>query len=317
MRGMLLCAGLGTRLRPLTERLPKPLVPVLNRPMLLYNLTLLREAGVTELVVNLHHLGRLVREALGDGSALGMAIRYSEEPILLGTGGGVRAVRDFLGEGTCIVANGDTLCEADLGGALARHRERGAIATLILHPHDQAEAFGAVRIEADGRVASIGEVVARAGAEASDAHLFAGVHILEPAFLTHLSDESPSCIIRTAYRRLIESGAPIYGDPAARRWHDCGTVARLLDATIDLLRHPESFAHAPRAAHHETEAGPGARVEGPVLFGPGTRVGADACVGPDVVLGAGARVEPGARVRRAIVWPGMTVADDVEGQVVG
>ena len=311
---MLLCAGHGTRLAPLTDHLPKPLVPVCNRPLLLYNLLLLRSAGVSEVVINLHHLGDLIPEVLGDGRDLGMSLRYSEERELLGTGGGLHAVRDFLGTGTCLVANGDTLCDADLGGVLARHLERGALATMVLHPHERPEAWGAVRLGPEDEVIGIDHVTRREDVEERGAHVFSGIQVLEPAFFERL-DAEPSCVVRTAWRRLIDEAVPVYGDPAVSRFHDCGTPERLLAATRTLLSEPDAFAHAPRPPHQAPEGA--GRVRQPVLFGPDVVLGEGAEVGPDVVLGQGVRVAPRVRVSDSTVWPGVELTEDVVGEVVG
>ena len=312
MRGMLLCAGRGTRLAPHTDLLPKPLVPVLNRPLALYNLLLLRDAGVREVMINLHHHGALIPRVLGDGGDLGMQLHYSEETELLGTGGGGHAVRDFLSDGTCLVANGDSLCEADLGAVVERHRAREALATMVLHPHPSPEDFGAVRVGPDGGVVAIDHVVRRDDAIATGAHVYSGIQVLEPGFFEWL-EPSPSCIVRTAWRRLIDASAPVFGDPAALRLHDCGTVDRLLAATTDLLHDPNAFAHVPRAPHHPD---PGGSEEPPVLFGRDVEIGAGARIGPDVVLGDGVEVAPGARVARTVAWPGVTLEGSAQGLLV-
>ncbi len=313
-RAMLLCAGHGTRLAPLTDHLPKPLVPVCNRPLLLYNLLLLRAAGVREVMINLHHLGPLIREVLGDGSDLSLDLHYSEEPVLLGTGGGLTAVRDFLARGTCLVANGDSLCDVDLGEVIARHASRRALATMALHPHDRPEAYGAVRLGPEREVIGIDHVTRRDDVEERGAYVFSGIQVLEPGFFDWL-DPEPSCVVRTAWRRLIDGAEPVFGDPAVPRLHDCGTPERLLAATRALLSDAEAFTHAPRPAHREP-AGAGRTVP-PVLFGPDVVLGEGAEVGPDVVLGQGVRVAPGVRVTDATVWPGVELTSDVAGEVVG
>lgn len=313
-RAMLLCAGHGTRLSPLTDHLPKPLVPVCNRPLVLYNLILLRDAGVREVMVNLHHLGDLIPEVLGDGSDLGLRLLYNHEPTLLGTGGGLLAVREFLGSGTCLVANGDSLVDADLASAIERHRDSGALATMLLHPHERPEAFGAVRVGGAGEVVGIDHVSRRPGAGEEGAFVFSGVQVLEPAFFD-LLEPGPSCVVRTAWRRIIDGGLAGRGDPCVRSLHDCGTPGRLLAASRELLRDPTAFGHLPRPRHHPP-AGEGAGVRGPVLFGPGVVLGRGATVGPEVVLGAHVRVAEGVSMRDAVVWPGVEVAEATEGAVL-
>ncbi len=313
---MLLCAGRGTRLAPLTDHLPKPLIPVLNRPMLLYNLLLLREVGVREVVLNLHHLGRLISDVLGDGADLGMSLTYHHAEELLGTGGGLHALREFLteGGGPCLVANGDSLVEADLLSALDTHRACGALGTMVLMDHPEAQRYGDVRTDVDDRLIGIGRVTeGRSGAgPIAASRLFTGLSILSPEFFEHLRPE-PSCVVRTAWKALIDAGAPVFGVGVASRMHDCGTPARLLAATRDLLDHPRSLGHAPRATHHPVAG----HVVEPVVFGPGVTLGPAARVGPHVVLGAGASVAAGVRLSDCVVMPGVSVEADATGEVLG
>lgn len=315
---MLLCAGKGTRLAPLTDHLPKPLIPVLNRPMLLYNLLLLRSAGVCDVVINLHHLGDLIPAVLGDGADLELSITYQHEPELLGTGGGLQAAREFLSPSAraapCLVANGDSLVEADVTTALADHVRRDAVGTMVLFDHHDPERYGAVRTAADDRLLGIGRVVGPddSSAEVVASRVFSGLSILSPGFFDAL-DPGFSCVVRTAWKRLIESGAAVYGAGMASRLHDCGTPDRLLAATHDLLDHPTAFAHAPRAPHHVSGA---IGVIEPVLFGPDVTIGEGARVGPHVVLGPGVSVAPGVRISDSVVLPGASVTEDAQGTIV-
>ena len=316
-RGMLLCAGKGTRLAPLTDHLPKPLIPVLNRPMLLYNLLLLRQAGVRQVMINLHHLGDLIFEVLGDGADLGLEITYHREAELLGTGGGLHAVAEFLtsGDGPCLVANGDSLVEADLAGALAEHNARGADGTMVLVDHPDPERYGAVRTDAEGRIVGIGRVTdgPKDALPVVASRVFCGLAVLSPGFFKHLTP-GPSCVVRTAWKTLIDAGGAVYGAPVARRLHDCGTPDRLLAATRDLLDHPAAFGHLSRSPHHVAA---GVVVEPPVLFGPDVEIGTDARIGPHVVLGPGARVATGVQLSEAVVLPGVTVEQDAHHAVIG
>jgi len=132
MKAMVLAAGLGTRLRPLTDRTPKPLLPVAGRPILLWNLLLLKRHGITDIIINLHHLGEQIVQVLGDGSRFGMRVAYSHEPTLLGTGGGIKQAAPFLKDGSFLVLNGDTLSACDLTGLIAAHRAGSALFTLAL-----------------------------------------------------------------------------------------------------------------------------------------------------------------------------------------
>ena len=299
---MVLAAGLGTRLRPLTDHLPKPLIPLLGRPMVTYALLSLREAGISEVLLNLHHHGERLRAALGDGEALGLRLSYSVEEQILGTGGGVKAVLPWLAEhGTFVVANGDTLAVVDLAAALRRHHASPEVAaTLLLHRHPEAARYGAVGLDEHGHI----EAIARLLGPAPDSDLlFAGIHIVEPETLDHLRLGERACILRDGYLPAMKRGATLRGDPAVELWADLGTPQRYLAAHKTLLRHPQPrFGPTPQPPE-----APGLVVVPPVWVGPGLRCDGPARIGPDAVLGPNVRLTAGAEVSRAVVWGGATV----------
>ncbi|HEY8379819.1 MAG TPA: sugar phosphate nucleotidyltransferase, partial [Nannocystis sp.] len=205
-RAMILAAGLGTRLGELSALRPKPMLPVCGTPLVRWAALWLRDQGVREVVVNLHHLGGQIEAELGDGSALGMAIAYSrEEGQILGTGGALRHARRLLddGRGTPIViVNGKILLELELARVLAAHREKRAEATMVLRPDPDAERWGSLRVGPDGDIVGLlGSL--RPGAEAAEPLMFTGVHVVEPGFLDRIPPEGPQCVIRTAYAELF------------------------------------------------------------------------------------------------------------------
>src|SRR5215213_2908032 len=182
MKAMILAAGLGTRLRPLTNTIPKPLLPVGGTPLIVWNLLLLKRHGFRDVVINLHHLGPLIEQALGDGSKFGLRILYSKEPMILGTGGGIKqAEPNFSGE-PVLVLNGDTLFELDLSALCAFHLERKAAGTLVLREDPEAARWGLVEVGAEDRIVRItGRGLA--GTQPTTPRMFAGVHILNTRLL--------------------------------------------------------------------------------------------------------------------------------------
>ena len=155
MKAMILAAGLGTRLRPLTDTIPKPLLPVEGLPLIVWNLLLLRAGGIREVIINLHYLGSMIEEALGDGSRWDMRITYSHEAELLGTGGGLKAAEWFFDGQPFLVMNGDTLIDLDLQAFLDFHDVQGGVATLVLRDDPQAAQWGAVETDAQGHILRI------------------------------------------------------------------------------------------------------------------------------------------------------------------
>jgi|SRR5579885_576734 len=231
MKAMVLAAGLGTRLRPLTDRLPKPLLPVAGRPLIVWTLLLLRRHGIREVVVNLHHLGHLIEKELGDGSALGLRLHYSREPVLLGTGGGLKKAEPFFEGEPVLVLNGDTLIEVDLGAVLRRHAERNALATMVLRADPDVERWGVVEVDGRGQVVRInGRGLAEPGP--TERLMFAGVHVLHPRLLRDLPAGRESSII-DAYVGAIRTGEPVASYRMEGYWSDIGTPGRYEQACRD------------------------------------------------------------------------------------
>jgi mannose-1-phosphate guanylyltransferase len=321
---MVLCAGFGTRLRPLTDRVPKPLVPVCGLPLLQYNFALLKNAGVREVVINTHHLGAEMEKGAREIAArLDLALEVSrEEKQILGTGGGLRRAAPLLGEGTFFLRNGDMLFDVDRGAALEAHKRARAAATMVLAPYPKGATYGAVEIDAASRVRRIAGRGASPEPGLQRTH-FTGVHVMEPEVIARLPAEGEADINRTAYVRLIHDGAAVHGFMQAGYWGDLGAPHSFLRANLDVLdgRVPlQRFLPGadPRAGMEEKAPGmfvhasalldSKARLVGPGLIGPRCMIGPGAEVGPHVVLGAGVRVDGGAHVERAACWDGTHLA---------
>src|SRR5882724_13288036 len=236
MKAMVLCAGFGTRLRPLTDRVPKPLVPLCGVPLLRYNLALLHNAGVREVVVNTHHLAaEMEKGALEVGQQVGLAVTISREVgHILGTGGGVRRAAQLLGPGTFLLLNGDMLFDVDLDAAVVAHRTAGAMATMVLAPYPRGATYGAVEVDASFNVRRIAGRGAQSDPSLSKLH-FTGVHVLEPELIARLPAEGESDINRTAYVRAIHDGARVHGFLQQGYWGDLGAPRSLLRAHLDVL----------------------------------------------------------------------------------
>ncbi|MDE3018926.1 MAG: nucleotidyltransferase family protein [Nitrospirota bacterium] len=231
MKAMILAAGLGTRLRPLTETQPKPLLPVAGTPLIVWNLLLLRRHGVTEVLINLHHLGPMIEQTLGDGRRYGLTLTYSHEPAILGTGGGIKQAEPFFEGHPFLVLNGDTLLELDLGALMQAHRERGALATMVLREDPDVERWGPVVVDRTGRILSINGLGRMEGG-AAQRLMFAGVHVMHPRLLREVPAGRESSII-DAYVRAITEGEPVYGYRMAGYWSDVGTPERYAQAQRD------------------------------------------------------------------------------------
>ncbi len=295
---MILAAGLGTRLRPITDTIPKPLVPVVGIPNIVRTILHLEKLGIRQVVINVHHLGDALMETLGDGSAFGVDIEYSIEEVLLGTGGGVKKALPLLGDDPFLVVNGDALFAPDFRQIVAKHRERGGLATMILREDENAEAFGAVGLNQEGRVVRL--VYAGDESLAVDHYMFTGCQVLHPDIGERLPDNG--CIVRQTYIPMMEQGLAVYGHVDRTCFFDLGTPQRLLTANTALLSGETTID--------------GFESPGPYFIDGGADVDNGACIEAGAVVCAWARVDAGVRVARCLVMPGARVRQSVEGAIV-
>jgi NDP-sugar pyrophosphorylase family protein len=234
-RAVVLAAGLGMRLRPLTDTMPKALLEIGGRPMIEYPLCMLAQAGVTEVVVNLHHLGAQVRAALGDGARYGLRILYSAEDSILDTGGAIARVRPLLGGEPFAVVNCDALIDPDLGAVWALHEREHALATLVVREDPEAERYGALDLDGSGRVKRfLGQPHEVAGP--LERRMFCGVHLVSPLIFEHLPARSVFSITRDVYAPLVRGGEPIFAFDHRGYWRDLGTPQSLEAARDDVAR---------------------------------------------------------------------------------
>lgn len=321
MKAMILCAGLGTRLRPLTERWPKPALPFLGQPLFRYHLAVLRAAGVTAVGINTHHLpDTMAAVARAECERVGLPLHVVHEPVIQGTGGGIRGLRDFLAGDDFIVFNGDILFPVDLRPVVASHRASGAAATMVLLPMPENEKYAAVETDAGGRVRRIAGH--GPGGEGLTPWHFTGVHVMSPRVFEFMTPGGPEDINRDVYVRMMEAGLTVRGEEVRAYWSDLGTPSRYLSTVEAVLRAGPGLlerlgADSPFAqvravtgggwAHAEARV-EGAKVEGPAYLARGCELGDGARVGEAVAVGEKAKVGAGAKLRRAAVFEDTEVA---------
>jgi mannose-1-phosphate guanylyltransferase len=289
--GVVLCAGLGTRLRPLTGQLPKPAVPVCNVPLIRHALGLLAGAGIGRAVVNVHHHPEaMAATARAAAAELGLALEVSSEPIIAGTGGALRQARALLaGAEAVVVLNGDVLFAADLHALLCAHRATGALATMALLPMPPGAGYASVEIDGGGRVRRIAGHHGPGG-EALSAWHFPGLHVVSPELVARVPERPFECDLhRDLYPPLMARGL-VRGLVTHGAWSDLGTPAGYLAANLDVAAGRIDLARfgLPPARRLAASA----------------RIDAAATVGEDAVIGEGCVVPAGARVERAVLWAG-------------
>jgi mannose-1-phosphate guanylyltransferase len=333
MQAVILVGGEGTRLRPLTSTVPKPVVPLVDRPMMVYMLEWLRGHGIDDVIMSCGFKATKVREVLGDGSQLGIRLRFVEEPDPRGTAGALKFAEELLDE-RFLMLNGDVLTDIDLTAQIARHEATGATGTLALVPVPDPSSYGLVRLRADG---AVDEFLEKPPADAVlDTNLIsAGAYVLERSVLDLIAPDRNVSIEREVWPALVDDGLYGFVDDDAY-WIDVGTPERYLQATFDILEGNVRTGVAEKLGAGFLAVDPSARVFGravpPAIVGAGAqiaegaRVGSLAVVAGDVSIGAGAIVEravvlqgasvgDGCILRDCIVGPGVRVGD--RSQVIG
>lgn len=231
MKAMILAAGMGTRLRPITNDIPKSIIPIEDKTLIEYLLLLLKRYGIKDIIINLHHLGNKIEEVLGDGSRWGIRISYSKEDIILGTGGGIKKAQAFFGDSTFIVINGDILVDLDLRDLIGFHQKMGGITTMVLRKNDNPDLYSSVKIEQNRRIR---QILDRPGWSGKDlnSYMFTGIHLIEPRIFKYLPDDKYYSII-DAYMDMISSGEELYGYIMEGPWFEIGTLERYRKIKVD------------------------------------------------------------------------------------
>ena len=277
MKAMILAAGFGTRLFPLTIDRTKPAIPFLGKPLVGYVAEYVARFGFKDFIVNLHHQPDSVREALGDGSAFGVRITYTvEEPNILGTAGALDNARDLLHEGPFLIVNGKIISDIDIAAAVETHNRSNALATMVLKPNVKREKFTIVETE-DGLVKSFGEMakpltedeIRETEHEIVTPLMFTGIHILDPRVFEYIQPGVYSDIVPNVYRPALEKGERIAAHVTEGNWYELSTIPRYLDISLAMMN------------------------------------------GADVFKGSNCVVSPNAAVRDSVMWDDVTIADDV------
>lgn len=299
MRAIVLSAGYGTRLWPLTEDRTKPAIPILGKPLVGYVAEYLAGYGIDEIVVNLHHRPESVRHALGDGSSFGVKLHYVEEPVILGTSGALDNTRNFFQDETFVAVNGKIITDIDLSAAFETHRTSSALATLVLLPNTQRERFSTVETDA-GRIKSFGGMPA--GDQAGPAPLmFTGIQILEPRIFEYIPRGVFSHSTTDVYPQAIARGEVIAAHVATGKWRELSTLQRYLDISIELMRERGMNY----VAGLKTDISEAAQVTESVLWDE-VKVGRGASVNR-AVLADKVTIATGEVIENAVVVPGRLV----------
>lgn len=306
MRAMVLAAGLGTRLRPITYEIGKPMVPVLDRPVMEHILALLGKHGFDQVIANLHWFPDAIKAHFGE------RISYSFEEELLGTAGGVRNCAGFFGSETFLVISGDALTDIDLTALMARHRESKGVATLAVKQVADTREYGVVLHDRQGRITGFQEKPEPEEALSNLGNC--GIYVFEPEIFDWFPKEPFVDWANDVFPALLDGDVPFHIHEVKDYWNDVGSLSELRQGTFDALRgelrltldaeeqRPGVLVASGTTLRDDVE------IDGPAWIGRGVSIGRDARLMGPVVLGAGASVGDGARLRSSIVFPGTEIA---------
>ena len=323
LRAYIMAAGLGTRLYPLTGLTSKPMVPILNRPVMEHLLNLLRRHGIREAAANLHYHPDKIRTYFGDGSAFGVDLRYNLERELLGTAGGASAFREFLGGGTFVVVSGDGLTDIDLTAFVAAHRRNRGVASLAVKRVDDPSLYGVVVHDASGRITGFQEKPAAADALSDLCNC--GIYAFEPAIFDHVPADDFVDWARDVFPALLAADVPFYCWPLESYWNDVGNIEQYRLSNFDALLGRVKLDVPGRQIRPRVWVGPGSqidphvRIEAPVLIGAGCLVESEAeLIGP-LIIGDGCVIERGAVLEGMINWDGVKMGrgSRLAGSILG
>jgi mannose-1-phosphate guanylyltransferase len=306
MRAMVLAAGLGTRLRPLTNEITKPMVPVLDRPVMAHILDLLEHHGFTDVIANLHYFPESIEQYFGE------RLSYRFEPELLGTAGGVRGCADFFGDDSFVVISGDALTDIDLGAFATRHREADGIATLAVKKVSDTREYGVVLHDREGRITGFQEKPSPQEALSDLGNC--GIYMFKPEIFDYFPDRPFVDWAQDVFPTLLENDIPFHIHEVREYWNDVGSLAELRQGTFDALRgelrlQVEGRELAPGLiVAGESVVPRSAEIEGSVWIGSDVTLGENVRLTGPLVLGDGARVGEGAQLRDSILLPGTEVA---------
>ena len=313
MRAMILAAGFGTRLKPLTLRLPKPMFPVLNQPLLEHTLKFLSSQGIQDIIINVHHLPKKIVEHFGDGSDFGVRLVFSIEEKILGTAGGLKKAEEFLQKETFLVMNSDVLADINLANILKFHKEKNAYLTLVVRQDANPEKYKPIQLADDGRITRFVDATFNHPFQTTQRVMFTGIQIMEPEIFSRIPKDKFFGTTEDVFPSLVDEGLPVYGTLHEKYWIDIGTRETYIQAQADALE-GKLILQTKSSINFE-----GPLIVPPVHIGKDCEISNDAQVGPHAVLGNGCRLRSGAMVENSILWEGVTIGSGatVKNSIIG
>jgi mannose-1-phosphate guanylyltransferase/phosphomannomutase len=323
MKAIIIAGGLGTRLRPLTYNIPKPIVPLANKPFVFHQIELLKKFGITEIILNLHYLSDNIRNIFDDGKRLGVKVYYSIEEHPLGTAGAVKNAEKYFDGGTMLVFNGDILTDMNLERALKFHEEKKAKVTIALTTVEDPTLYGLVVTDKSGRVTEFREKPSWEHVTVNTIN--AGVYIVDPGIFKLVPKGKEFSFERQLYPMLLERGEKIYGYVTDAYWMDIGSPEKYLKAHRDILNGdvmanvPGNKISANIWVEEDVNISSSAKVRGPALLGTHSVIAEEAIMEEFVVLGSAVSVGKGAKLKNCVIHSNTIIGEGVkiDGSIIG
>ncbi len=308
MKAMILAAGFGKRLQPITNKIPKPLFPVMNQPILGHTLQMLQLHGFSKIIANVHHLPSAITDHFGT------RVQYSVEKEILGTAGGIKKAEDFLKGEPFLVINGDILTSIDLTEAVRFHKSRNALITLVVREDPNPEKYPAIEIDGGGRIVRFPKTNLPDPTSNTKRVMFTGAQIIDPSVLDRIPPDIFYGTTEDVYPKILEESLPVYGYLHKGYWNDIGNREDYLKAHWDILDGQHSIERPPSETL-STDL----QITQPIYIGKNCQISSKAKVGPYVVLGDNCVVEDYAEVKNSVCWNNSQVSEKgkVSGSVLG
>ncbi len=315
MKAFILAAGYGKRLEPLTKAVPKPMCPVANKPIMQYNIELLRKYGIKEITANIHYFPEQVENYFGDGSPLGVNLKYSFEEELLGTAGGVKRMADAEKlDDTFIVISSDILTDININRLIAYHKSKRSLATIALVPMADVSQFGVVVVDGQGRISAFQEKPS--SEEALSDLVNTGIYIFEPEILDLIPSGKFNDFGKDVFPQLVRNSAKFYGYKMVEYWNDVGGLEKLRFANSDILQGRVRAEVSARRISRSAWIGKGTQVdrsakfEGTIILGDKTTIGRNVEIYGDVSIGDKCVIGDGAIISDSVIWSDTRIGKD-------
>lgn len=319
MKAMILAAGLGTRLRPLTKLIPKAMVPISNKPFLEFLIRYLKQTGFEDITINLHHLPNIIKGYFKDGSAFGVKINYSMEKEILGTAGGIKAAEPFLKDDLFFVINSDIAFELDFDDVVRFHKKNNALITMVLREDRDVEKYGVIEIDSSGRIRRFLGCSDSVQTGTLKKTMFTGIALFDPSVLKEFPDKGYCDIAKEIYPELLANDLPLFGYVTDKYWMDIGNPQNYLCLQKEIFS-GKVFQNTARDKQETNLKNRfnGVKIIPPVSIGENVVIEEGSTIGPYASIGNNCNINKGCALNNSIVWDNITIPENskIENSII-